>query len=262
MGFLERLRSYLERVERAPEGLPAIRVDVAAHRRHFAEAGDRAEAREVRGTRLQATPPELAQQIREEDEQTIEKLREWLPVFVEEVADEILETLAPDASQEELTRLINIAINWQLRGGDLSTTGSRGLDEEMGRIAALARTRLEWRKRRDGWESPARYAFEIRAITRKPADRNTLTRSGAAFLGLPGLDAVRWLLALESAQSLGPMDEWRLSGAYRPISPLSSLQSLNATSRGRTWRMDHGGFRYRRFVAWERCSSSITRARI
>jgi hypothetical protein len=77
----------------------------------------------------------------------------------------------------------------------------------MGRVAELARARLKWRSNRDGWESPARYAFEVRAIARKHADRHTLTRSGTAFLGLPGIDAVRWLLALESAQSLGPMDD-------------------------------------------------------
>lgn len=32
-----------------------------------------------------------------------------------------------------------------------------------------------------------------------------------AILCLSGIDAVRWLLALESTQSLGPMDEWRIS---------------------------------------------------
>jgi signal transduction histidine kinase len=138
--------------------------------------------------------------------------RESLPVFVEEVADHILETLAPSASQEEVTKLINVAISWgRLWQGWESMTGSPGIDEEMGRIAELARARIEWRKHRDGWESPARYAFEIRAIARSHADRHTLTRSGAAFLGLSGIDAVRWLLALESAQSLGPMDEWRIS---------------------------------------------------
>lgn len=205
MGFLERLRGYLERVERAPEGLPVIRVDVAAHRRHFAKASDHVMPREI-GPHTPAH--------RESMEHFIEEIRErseLLPAFVEEVADHILETLAPSSSQDEVTKLINAAINWTLWGGDESTTGSRGLDEELGRIAELARARLERRKHRDGWESPARYAFEIRAISRKHDDRHTLTRSGAAFLGLPGIDAVRWLLALEAAQSLGPMDDWRLS---------------------------------------------------
>jgi len=140
------------------------------------------------------------------------KRRESLPAFVEEVADHVLETVAPSASQEEVTKLINVAISWGWLWESWETmTGSQGLDAEMGRIAQLARARTESRTSRDGWESPARYAFEIRAIARTHADRHTLTRSGAAFLELPGIDAVRWLLALESARSLGPMDDWRVS---------------------------------------------------
>ena len=190
MGFLERLRDYLERAGRAPEGLPAIHVNVAAPRRHFAEASDHVMAQ------LQAAPSE--------------ELRESLPTFLEEVADQIREVVAPNGSREEVTKLINAMIDWQLCG-DESTTGVRGLDEEIARVAESAHVRLKRRRNRDGWESPARYAFEIRAIARKHPDRHTLTRSGAAFLELPGIDAVRWLLALESAQSLGPVDEWRLS---------------------------------------------------
>jgi signal transduction histidine kinase len=203
--FLERLRGYLERVERAPEGLPAIHVDVAAHRQHFAEARDHVLQREV-GPHTPAHRESVAHSIEEMRER-----REQLPVFLEEVADHIRETLAPSASQDEVTKLINVAINWTLWGGDESTTGSRGLDEELGRIAELARARFKWRTYRDGWESPARYAFEVRAIARKHPDRHILTRSGAAFLELPGIDAVRWLLALEAAQSLGPVDDWRIS---------------------------------------------------
>lgn len=213
MGFLERLRDYLERVARAPDGLPVIHVDLAAHRRHFATATDHLSAQTAR-RRTEPADAEREKHIRGqeiEDQKQIREMRELLPVFVDEVADNIVETLAPSASQEELTKLVNVAINWELGGGDDSTTGSRGLDEEIGRVAELARSRLKWRSHRDDWESPARYAFEIRAIARKHGDRHTLTRSGAAFLELPGIDAVRWLLALESAQSVGPVDDWRVS---------------------------------------------------
>jgi signal transduction histidine kinase len=211
MGFLERLRGHLERVRRAPGGIPTIQVDVAAHHRHFAEACDH--IYRAWNARFQSMPAEEEwdHDLVRREEQQIRDMRESLPAFLEEVADHITETLVPNASQEEVTKLINIAINWELWGGDDSTTGSRGLDEEMGRIAALARSRLRRRSGRDGWESPARYAFEIRATARKHGDRQILTRSGAAFLELPGIDAVRWLLALEAAQSLGPADEWRAS---------------------------------------------------
>jgi len=194
--FLERLRDYLERVGRAPEGLPAIHVDVAAHRRHVAEASDQVEAR------LQATPAE---------EVADEEVNDSLATDLEEAADRILKIVAPNASREEVTKLITAAIDWELWGGDEITTGSLDIAEEIARVAESARARLVRRRNRDGWESPARYAFEIRAIACKHTDRHTLTRIGAAFLELPGLDEVRWLLALESAQSLGPVDEWRLS---------------------------------------------------
>ncbi|WP_437629832.1 ATP-binding protein [Sorangium sp. So ce854] len=207
MGFLERLRAYLERVERAPHGLPAVRIDIAAHRRHFVACCDRDQ--EERAERLLGLPPELQRTTSRETEEEIEELRDSLPAFVEEVADQILETLAPNASSEELTHLINVAISWQMHVANVST-GSRGLDQEIGRLASSARSQQRQRGARDGWRSPARYAFEIRA-TRRQNDRHVLTRSGAAFLELPGSDAVRWLLALEAAQSLGPADEWRAS---------------------------------------------------
>lgn len=211
MGFLERLRGYLERVERAPDGLPAIHVDVAAHRWHLADVSDPVMERAME--RAISAGEESLEQLKrlEKLSEEMRQRRESLPVFVEEVADHILETFAPSASQEDVTKLINAAIDRGLWNGYESRTGSRGIDEEMGRIAELAHARITWRSSRDGWESPARYAFEIRATARKHADRHMLTRSGSAFLGLPGIDAVRWLLALESAQSLGPMDEWRIS---------------------------------------------------
>ena len=213
MGFLERLRGYLERVEREPDGLPVIRVDVAAHRQHFAEASD--PVIERAWERATSASEANVEQRTERFERLFEEMkqrRESLPVFVEEVADHILETLAPGASQAEVTKLINVAINYEgLWESWESQTGSRGFDQELGRIAELARDRIKWRKSRDGWESPARYGFEVRALARRRPDRHTLARSGAVFLGLSGIDAVRWLLALESTQSLGPMDEWRIS---------------------------------------------------
>src|SRR5262249_44778116 len=150
--------------ERAPEGLPVIRVDLATHRRHFAEASERFQTWSMQ---RRTTPPGLEiQQLRE--------LQELLPAFVEEIADHIVESLAPDASQEEVTELVNVAIDWELWGDDDSTTGSRGLDKEIGRIAELARGRLTRRKSRDGWESDGRVAHLVRA--RGPAARGAQAR--------------------------------------------------------------------------------------
>jgi len=103
----------MERVEREPDGLPVIRVDVAAHRQHFAAASHPVIERAWES----ATSPDQdrAKQWDKRLEQLMEEMRqrrESLPVFVEEVADHILETLAPSASQDEVTKLINIAISW------------------------------------------------------------------------------------------------------------------------------------------------------
>lgn len=211
MGFLERLRSYLERVERTPEGLPWVRIDMAAHRQHFAVDCDRAnERREARLEQLLGRGEETTAWTRlaHEERQQQRQLGESLTKFVEDVADRILEALAPGASAEELTRLINVAISSQCDGQ--ATTGSPGLDEEILRLANQARERTRSLYPRDGWESPAQYAFEVQA-TRRKNDRSWITRHGVVFLELSGIDAVRWLLALESAQSLGPTDPWRLS---------------------------------------------------
>jgi len=188
MGFLERLRAYLERVERAPQGLPAAWIDLAWHQRHFIAECDRAAAHKNPSAET--------------------KLKNNLRIFIEHVSDEILEELAPDASPRELADLIDAAISFAL--GLERTTGSRGRDEEIARFAGFALDRLSMDGAFDGWQWPSRYAFEIRA-TRRRGDRHVLTRSGTTFLGLPGIEAVRWLLALEAAQALGPMDDWRVS---------------------------------------------------
>ena len=60
------------------------------------------------------------------------------------------------------------------------------------------------------WAVPSRYSIEIRA-TRKEDESILLAPIGQVLLGLTGRDAVRWLLAVEVAQSSGPGDDWRLS---------------------------------------------------
>ncbi|MFP2896904.1 sensor histidine kinase [Corallococcus sp. 4LFB] len=56
----------------------------------------------------------------------------------------------------------------------------------------------------------AKYALEIRAVRRK-ADRHEVASIGEVLLALSGRDAVQWLLQVEAAQSVGPVDDWRLS---------------------------------------------------
>ncbi|NOK11404.1 sensor histidine kinase [Corallococcus exercitus] len=58
--------------------------------------------------------------------------------------------------------------------------------------------------------SIAKYSLEIRAARRK-ANRLEVAPIGDVLLALSGRDAIQWLLQVEAAQSMGPMDDWRLS---------------------------------------------------
>lgn len=215
MGFLERLRDYLERVERAPDGLPSIRVDVAAHRRYLAELHDRIQADTAilpDAARTRSVLQELLQQQRVVGSGIeSQELRGKLPALLYELADRITETVAPYASQDAVAELINIALDNAVGHRYARSTGSRGIDEQIAQVAVLARSSVAQRLYRFDWESPQRYAFEVRAVVRSRSHRHALTRAGAVTLGLSGVEAVRWLLALESAQSLGPLDDWRIS---------------------------------------------------
>ncbi|RKH72776.1 sensor histidine kinase [Corallococcus sp. AB049A] len=56
----------------------------------------------------------------------------------------------------------------------------------------------------------AKYAIEVRAI-RQLGERHEVGPIGEVLLGLSGRDAIQWLLQVEVAQSMGPIDDWRLS---------------------------------------------------
>ncbi|WP_437298743.1 sensor histidine kinase [Sorangium sp. So ce426] len=192
MDFLERLRAYLEGVARTPEGQPRARIDVAAHRRHVLTVIDQLSTDPVQARRL-----------------TEEWLRPSFAVFVETLAESIEgDILAPDASQAEMVATIDIAISRLL--GATATTGSLARDAALDRAAEVTAYGADYDYKFGGWACPPpRYAFEIRAV-RKRGERTTLTPLGATLLDLPSAEAVRWLLAIEAAQSLGPNDDWRV----------------------------------------------------
>lgn len=188
MGYLERLREYLERVERASDGAPVIRIDHAAHMQHFLKEGDQSGG--------------------VWDAERADVLRRNLRPFVDLVAYRILDRIAPGASSDDVVALINTAISLGL--GVPRSAGSKVLDEELERLAGEVYSDLGSSVAFDQWEFPDRYAAEVRAVRRR-GDRYFITRAGAVFINLSGMDAVRWLLTLEAAQSLGPADVWRIS---------------------------------------------------
>jgi signal transduction histidine kinase len=193
--FLEQLRAYLERVARSPEGLPFPRIDVSSHRKDLIGAADNL---------LKEASPGTYSIFRKllHSERTFQAFEHLL-------SRRILETLAPEASSEELSELIGFATTALVIG-----------DEDpsilMGRLAGFEPiARWAWQRvaeggALDGWLIPAHYAFETRLVSKR-ADRVTISRPGEVLLELPGVEAVRWLLTLESVQSIGPRDDWRTS---------------------------------------------------
>jgi signal transduction histidine kinase len=89
------------------------------------------------------------------------------------------------------------------------------------------------------------YATAIRA-TRGSPPHLSLTPIGHVFLELTGRDAIRWLLHVESAQSTGPADPWRVSreAAQELIANPEWVEDPEwelpdfARSRDTLWRLD------------------------
>jgi hypothetical protein len=203
--FLDELRAYLEQ-PRPPA--PTVVPDVAAHRRHLLDALERAEKR---GLDVKTVRRELKRWNNE-------KLKD----YVRALGRVLTTSLAHGSPPADLERLINIALDREL---DLDTsTGSRAKDAELDRL------RLHTMYGDPGDSRVPRYALEVRAVRRGGADR-WLTPIGKLILELPDKDAVRWMLAAESVQSRGPLDEWRLS--------LDAASSLLASSEG-SHRWDDG----------------------
>lgn len=199
MGFLEQLRRYLERVGRAPEGLPSVEVDIAAHRRFLFTAIERRWAGDAEGAK-----------------RAYEKWNQGrrFEGIVWSLAARILETFEPAAGAQLLGSLIDVGIGITLdaRRPDAvptATTGSSIKDELLYEMVTGAFYSKDT-SRVDEWQFPPRYAFEMRLVQRR-GENVILSRCGRTFLETPGLDALRWLLALEAVQSMGPGDGMRLS---------------------------------------------------
>lgn len=201
MGFLEDLRAYLERVGREPEGLPYVQLDLARHRRFLIETVDR------------HFPPSQGKKI----------VQRWLGFgrvavlldgFILGAANRILVQIEPDATSERLGELIDVALALQLRNFDQeprpATTGSFGKDLVLGNIGLWSEGLADSPGSVDGWLFIPKYALETRLVVRH-GQRVVLSRCGRTLTELSGMEAMRWLLTLESAQAAGFRDHFRVS---------------------------------------------------
>ncbi|MDC3954742.1 sensor histidine kinase [Polyangium jinanense] len=188
MSFLDDVRRCLDR----PEGSSWALSGLGAHRKTLLDA---LEALEARG----------------EPEEKIERLHDvWsdkLGAFVQEMQRLLEGGLAFGANATELHALVDVALRRRLGLSD--SAGSRIRDRELDRLSSEVLFSIQRPERTPNlW--PERYALEVRALRRAESE-TLLTPIGRLVLGLPERDAVRWLLAVEVAQSRGPSDPWRLS---------------------------------------------------
>ncbi len=188
VSFLDDVRRCLER----PEGSSWALSGLGAHRKTLLDA---LEALEARG----------------EPEEKIERLHDvWsdkLGSFVQEMQRLLADGLAHGERDSELHALVDVALRRRLGLSD--SAGSRIRDRELDRLSSEVLFSIQRPERIPSlW--PERYALEVRALRRAEGE-TTITPIGRLVLGLPERDAVRWLLAVEVAQSRGPSDPWRMS---------------------------------------------------
>lgn len=202
--FLDVLREYLRGVDNgssAPlrEG-PAI--DLPAARRHFLEAVEAWE--DPRRPRGRGSSRERWYWLSHE--------RSQLDAFLRLVASELRAGLCAGSDAESLQAYVHRAVDLLLELPDSGLSAIR--ERELARVVEDA---LETVDGGGGIEDVARYALEVRLV-RNAESGTALSSIGRVLLSLPEPDAIRWLLTIETLQSMGAQDDWR--------TPREALQEL------------------------------------
>ena len=178
-----------------PPRRPATTVDSGRARLLVVEALERLE--KVIGSHIEA--PALLLSKWQDNDRVVR--------FVEALQTLLNESIGRNVTEEETERMIAIAI--ARRVGLLDSLPSSVKTLELDRLAGIA-----WEQTGGDapgrWQSAAEYVLAIRAALRR-GDHTEVTRIGQLFLQLSGKDAIRWLLNVEAAQSIGPGDDWRMS---------------------------------------------------
>jgi signal transduction histidine kinase len=197
--FLDVLREYLRGVANA-RGAPAREepaIDLPAARRHFFEAAEMWEDRK------RARGADLPHERRVPVWNWLCRERNELDSFLRLVASELGSGLFAGADAETLQGHLHQAVDLLM---EVPVSGlSEVRERELARVIEHA---LETVEGSCGMEDIARYALEVRAV-RNAASGMTLSSIGRVLLGLPEMDAIRWLLTIETLQSMGPQDDWR-----------------------------------------------------
>lgn len=201
MMFLEALRKHLQR----PRPLSVPDLDMTERRKHLLEV---LEELERSG----------------ESDAELRRLHGFWSYRLEDFATQMAALLSAGVSAGwtagDVGRLVDVAISREL--GVQASAGSRTKDWEIDRLRQECLL---------GVMNPmyvARYAIELRAMR-----RDGLSPIGHLVLDLPELDAVKWLLSVETALSTGVEDRWHL---WRPLvtqlldAPLRYTEDLDTAS--------------------------------
>ncbi|MBZ4336465.1 sensor histidine kinase KdpD [Corallococcus sp. AS-1-12] len=199
MSFIEELKEHLQNVRSAQDGQPAPRLFVPEARWVRAEFIRLVEHFEREPGEL---PPGRLMELHQEwtSDDRVVSFAINLAILLQEG---FLHGEPRDVVEEHVLLGMMRRMGFNVRASSLT----RRL--EIDRLAAKA-----WHQGPPRGTSQlngtAKYAIEVRAV-RKLGERQEVGPIGEVFLGLSGRDAIHWLLQVEVAQSMGPIDDWRLS---------------------------------------------------
>ena len=168
-------------------------LDAGTARLQLIEALERRQAEKKSGS------PESAFEAWQKDDRVVR--------FAEVLAALLKQSIGRNATRAQLSAFIGIAIKRRIGLKDSLSSEVKTL--ELDRLAGVA-----WNQTggdsASGWHRADEYVTAIRAAFRRES-KEVVTPIGQVFLQLTGKDAIRWLLNVEAAQSVGPRDDWRVS---------------------------------------------------
>lgn len=186
MAFADELRVYLEMVD----GSPSVhrRIDAGMLKQHLIE-------------RLKAAESRWAPPVIEDLYRTWEPEVAAFARYIERLPMRDAPVTSDDAARFARTAL-DVAIGHRLE---------RPADMTLVEMLELERVARAYRAVSAGFEP---YALEAGfTVLRGPTGPVALTSVARVFLRLRGKDAIRWILTLETLQSHGPDDRWRIAPA-------------------------------------------------
>lgn len=206
MSFLDKLREYLQGLGRAseqPGAVPAPVIDAATVRDQLVRVLERLDQHQH-----EPSASDVAKAI-----DIGAALKDWqrddrVVRFARRLEQLLRQSIGKDASAKEIEAWIELALARQFGLPDKLPSSVRTL--EIQRLGEIAITETLGRSSFSSTFDMAAYATAIRA-TRGLPPHISITPIGHVFLELTGRDAIRWLLHVESAQSTGPADPWRVS---------------------------------------------------